>query len=246
MLRNLLLCGLIAGASAGLLATGFAEVVGEPAVNQAIAFEDAQGRTAGESPEPALVSRDIQSTFGLLTAAVLYGSALGGLFALVFAGVYGRVARAGPSAMALRLATAAFLVVFLIPFLKYPANPPAVGSPETIGERTLLFLTMIAISVSAAVAGLSIRAATANRIHAAGATAVGVASFLLIVIAAGVAMPGVNEVPDDFPATTLWRFREASVGMQLVLWATIGLLFSVLAQRVMTWKPLLGSEKRAR
>ncbi len=42
MLRNLLLCGLLAGLCGGLLATGFARVVGETQINQAIAFEDAE------------------------------------------------------------------------------------------------------------------------------------------------------------------------------------------------------------
>jgi hypothetical protein len=47
-------------------------------------------------------------------------------------------------------------------------------------------------------------------------------------------MPGVHEIPADFPATTLWNFRLASIGMQAVLWTTIGLVFAVAAQRVMT------------
>ena len=66
----------------------------------------------------------------------MYGLALGGLFALAFAFAYGRVARASPRATALWLAAAAFVVVYLVPFLKYPANPPAVGDPDTIGRRT--------------------------------------------------------------------------------------------------------------
>ena len=39
----------------------------------------------------------MQSSFGLLTAAVVYGLALGGLFALAFAAAYGRVGRASPA-----------------------------------------------------------------------------------------------------------------------------------------------------
>jgi hypothetical protein len=44
-------------------------------------------------------------------------------------------------------------------------------------------------------------------------------------------LPPVNEVPADFSATVLWRFRLASVGTQLVLWTTIGLLFGALTER---------------
>jgi membrane protein implicated in regulation of membrane protease activity len=45
-------------------------------------------------------------------------------------------------------------------------------------------------------------------------------------------MPGVDEVPSAFPATTLWDFRVASAGLQLVMWSTISLVFAVAAQRV--------------
>jgi hypothetical protein len=51
MLRNLLLCGLLAGLCGGLLATGFARVVGETQINQAIAYEDAQYKAQGLPPE---------------------------------------------------------------------------------------------------------------------------------------------------------------------------------------------------
>ena len=145
MIRNLLVCGFIAGACGGLLATGFAELAGEPAINSAISFEEAQAEAAGQAPEPEMVSRDIQRSVGLLTAAVVYGLALGGLFALAFAAIYGRVGRVSPAKTALWLAAGAFVVVYLVPFLKYPANPPSVGNPDTIGHRTLLYVVMIAI-----------------------------------------------------------------------------------------------------
>jgi hypothetical protein len=60
-------------------------------------------------------------------------------------------------------------------------------------------------------------------------------------VGAALMLPGVHEVPRDFPATTLWRFREASVGMQAVLWATIGVVFAWAAQRAM-----VGAQARTR
>jgi hypothetical protein len=233
MLRNLLIWGLIAGACAGLLATGFAELAGEPPIDQAISFEARQAEAAGEAPEPDLVSREVQSTLGLVIAAVVYGLALGGLFALAFGCVYGRVARTSPRGTALWLAASAFAVLFLVPFIKYPANPPGVGNPDTIGLRTLLQLTMIAISVSAAIAAVRVRRAASARVSPAGATAIAGAVYLAIVVVAGLAMPSVQEVPRTFPATTLWQFRQASIGMNAVLWAAIGVLFAAAAPRVM-------------
>ncbi len=245
MIRNLLVCGLIAGSCGGLLAAGFAELAGEPSINQAIAFEEAQAESAGEVAEHAhhaheheVVSRDVQRSVGLLTAAVVYGLALGGLFALAFAAIYGRVARTSPAKTALWLAAGAFIVVYLVPFLKYPAHPPAVGDPETIGQRTLLYVVMIAISVLAAIAAVRLRSVLSRRGLGSTATVAVGATYLAIVVIAGIVLPGVHEVPATFPATTLWSFRVASVGMQAVVWATIGLVFAALAQRAMAGKPI--------
>lgn len=238
MLRTLLICGLLAGIAGGLLATGFAEIAGEPAVNKAIAFEEQRDKAEGVAPGPELVPRDIQRSFGLLTAAVVYGLALGGLFALVFAFVYGRVGKASPARTSLWLAAGAFMTVFLVPFVKYPSNPPSIGNPDTIDRRTALYLTMVAISLLAAVAAARLRVVLARRMSGGGATLLAIAAYLVVVIVAGLALPGIHEVPKGFPATTLFNFREASVGIQLVLWTTVGLVFAALAPRVMAGKTI--------
>jgi predicted cobalt transporter CbtA len=248
MLRNLLLCGLVAGLCAGFVATGFASLAGEPAIDGAIAYEDAHS-TAGHdhaaAAEPVPVSRALQKSAGLLTALVVDGVALGGIFALVFAFAYGRLGQASPRATAYWLAGAAFVVLFLVPFVKYPATPPAIGDPDTIDRRTTLYATMFAISVLAAIAAARLRPVLRDRLDGHAATGLTLFAYLAVVIAAGVALPGIHEVPADFPATTLWRFREASVGLQVTMWATIGTLFGFAAQRVMTGRPVLARRTEA-
>jgi uncharacterized membrane protein YidH (DUF202 family) len=239
MLRNLLICGLLAGLCAGLLATGFAEIVGEPPVKQAIAFESAEYKAQGLPPEVPIVSRNVQRSVGLLTAATVYGLAVGGLFALGFAVVYGRVRRASPAHTALWLAAATFVVVYLVPFVKYPANPPSVGDPNTIGKRTALYVTMIAISLLAAVAAVRVWRVLRERYEPAVATLLSGVLYLVIVLIGGLILPSINEVPVGFPAVTLFRFREASIGMQLVIWTTIGLVFSYTSSRVMVGESIL-------
>jgi predicted cobalt transporter CbtA len=230
MVRTLLVRGMIAGLCAGVIAGGFAEIVGEPQVDRAITFEAAHA-DAAEPHHHEPVSRGVQKTLGLFTALAVYGASFGGLFALAFAAVFRRIGRAGAMATAVWLAAAVFVAVILVPFLKYPANPPAVGDPDTIGSRTELYFSMVAISVLSAVAALRLARQAAARWGQSVAPLVGVAAFLGLVIAAGLALPGVDEVPRDFPATTLWHFRVASLGTQVVLWSSLGLLFGAAAQR---------------
>jgi predicted cobalt transporter CbtA len=247
MLRTLLVCGLLAGVAGGLLATGFAELAGEPAITRAEAFEYAQARARHEPPEKVLVSRDVQRSFGLGTAAIVYGLSFGGLFALAFAAAYGRVGRVSPARTALWLAAAAFLVLYLAPFVKYPANPPSIGDPATISKRTLLYATMMGSSLLAALAAVRLRTTLARRREGGTATLLACGLYLAIVVAAGLALPGIDEVPRTFPATTLWRFREASIGMQAVMWTTVGLVFAATAQRAMSGQrilPRLGAARR--
>ncbi|WP_017126429.1 CbtA family protein, partial [Pseudomonas gingeri] len=134
---------MLVGLVAGLLAFGFAKVFGEPQVDKAIAFEEKMDAMKGEAPEPELVSRETQSSIGLLTGVLVYSASMGGLFALVFAYSLGRVGRMGPRGLSALLALAAFVAVIFVPELKYPANPPSVGDPDTIKQRTKLFFLML-------------------------------------------------------------------------------------------------------
>ena len=225
MVRTLLVRGLLLGLLAGLIAGGFAFAFGEPGVDSAIALEEAHA--AQEAPghdhgEEALVSRPGQKA-GLFLATGLYGLAVGGIFALVYAGLRGRVGPRSDGGLALAAAGTAFVAVILVPFVKYPANPPAVGDPETINSRTLLYVVTILVGLAAT----AIAVATARRVTAGPWARWGaaVAAFLVPVIAAWTLLPAVNEVPEGFPATLLWQFRLASLGTQLVFWAAFGVLF---------------------
>jgi uncharacterized membrane protein YidH (DUF202 family) len=144
-----------------------------------------------------------------------------------------------PRTTAYSLAATAFVVVYLVPFLKYPASPPGATDPDTIVKRTLLYATMIAISVLAAVAAARVRPALRQRFGGHAANLGAGAVYAVIVLVAGLALPSIREIPSDFPATALWTFREASIGMQAVIWLTIGLVFGPLAQRAMSGQPIV-------
>ena len=257
MVGTLLVRGMLVGIVAGLLAFWFAQLFAEPQIDRAIAFEEqmdaanaakpaeetakvgaqapggagAHDHAVPQTAEPELVSRAVQSTIGLLTGVVVYSTAFGGLFALVFAFIHGRVGRLGPRATAALLAGAGFLAIALVPALKYPPNPPSVGDPQTIGYRTVLFFAMLVISIAA----MGFAVTLGRRLVASwgrwNAALIGGGTFVMIVAACQLVLPQINEVPDQFSAVVLWQFRVASLGTQLIMWTTIGLLFGALTER---------------
>jgi Probable cobalt transporter subunit (CbtA) len=231
MMRILLVRGMLSGLAAGLLALVFARIFGEPPVGNAIGFESALQATRGEAAEPELVSRAVQSSIGLATGVLVYAVAFGGLFSLAFAIAHGRAGRLSAQAMAAVLALGGYLVVFVVPFLKYPANPPSVGNPDTIGQRTATYFAMVALSVALAVAVSYLGRRLTTHLGSWNAALIAGALFVVGIAVVQFLLPAINEVPDGFPATVLWNFRIASLGTQLVMWATIGLLFGPLVDR---------------
>jgi hypothetical protein len=224
---------MLVGLVAGLLAFAFAFAFGEPQVQHAIDFEDQLARLHHEAPDPQLVSRGVQRTVGLLVGTVAMSVALGGLFSLVFAWAYGRIGAIGPRLTAAALALGAYLTITLAPFTKYPANPPTIGSPDTIDRRTVLFVAMICVSILALVAAARIRRTLLPRLGAWNAAILAGVAFLAVVAVAELILPAVHETPAGFPADVLWRFRIASLGINATIWTTLGLGFGLAAERLL-------------
>lgn len=249
--RGLLVRGMLAGLIAGLFAFAVAYVVGEPPVRGSIAVEEAAaaeeaapaaGAHAGHGgaaasaaeEEEELVSRPVQSTFGLATGVLVYGVALGGIASLAFSFALGRVGGFGPRATAALTGAGAFALVYLVPFLKYPATPPAVGNPDTIGQRTTLFFLMILLSVLLGVGAIILGRRLAPRLGNWNATLAAAGGFVVATALAFLVLPDNSDaVQPGFPAALLWEFRVASLAVQLVLWAVFAIVFGVLAQRLL-------------
>ncbi|MFL6122492.1 CbtA family protein [Actinophytocola sp.] len=225
-MRSLLVWGLLAGLLGGVLAFGFASVYGEPPVDAAIAIEEqGGGHDHGTTEDDAPVSRDVQSTLGLAVATCAFGTALGGLVALVFAFANGRLRTRSPRATVGAVIAIGFVAVVLVPYVIYPPNPPAVGHADTIGDRAAAYFGIMAISVVLAIAAVYVGRTGAL-------AAVGAAlGYVVAVAVAGALLPDFDEVPHDFPAQTLWDFRLASLGTQVVLWAAVGVAFAALLAR---------------
>ena len=268
MARALILRAIGAGALGGLVAFLFARVFAEPLIQAAIDYEsardeakDALATAAGQAPEaadPEIFSRAIQGNLGIGAGMILFGVALGCLFGVAFCLAYGRVGSVTTRQLSLRVAGAGFLAMYLVPFLKYPANPPSIGNADTIGPRAGLYLVMVVASVVFGLGALWLGRRIAPRVGTGAATALAVVAFIVVIgvvmallpqlgsLAANAGASGVSltETPQPlldpaghivfpgFDADLLFRFRLYSVGAQVLLWGVMGIVFSLLAERV--------------
>ena len=153
---RVILRGALSGFVAGVLGFLFARIFAEPVINQAIAYESgrdavlaALNHAAGRpiAPDgPEIFSRSIQSTIGIATGIIAFSTAMGALVAVAYLVLHGRF-NVRPRNLVWMIAGFGFLGVYLLPFVKYPANPPAIGHSFTIHTRGALYLTMVAGSL---------------------------------------------------------------------------------------------------
>jgi hypothetical protein len=273
MEKKLILRGLLAGAVGGLLAFLFARIFAEPQISKAIGYESGRDaaqalldKAAGQAPEaagPDLFSRTIQADVGIGAGMIVFGMAMGALFAVAYAICLGRVGGLRARNLALLVAAGGFLGMYLVPFVKYPANPPAIGHEETIKDRSGLYLIMVLCSIVFLVAavwlGKRLQARFGNwnsSLLAGAAFVVAIGIVMLILPSLGHLAANKQEfgshatetplpltdskgsiVYPGFPADVLFSFRFCSVAAQLLLWSAIGLTFAPLAERLLRPRP---------
>ncbi len=237
MEKRLIARGVLAGAVGAALAFLFARLFAEPVIGRAIEFEEARSEAAhapGVHEHGAeLFSRGVQGNAGLGFGVLIFGIAMGVLFAVLFCVYRPRSEHVAPQQLSILLSATTFLTVYLVPFLKYPPNPPAVGQADTIGSRTEWYLVMVLASVGLTVTALWLARRLAGRFDAFTARLLAAGAYGVAIVVVMLALPNVAEVPPGFPAGDLYEFRLVSLGTQLVLWTGLGLVFGVLAGRLL-------------
>ena len=272
MEKRIILRGVLVGALAGLLAFVFARIFAEPQIQAAIDYEsgrdDAQalldkaaGLPAGDAG-PDIFSRAIQANVGIGVGMVLFGVAMGGLFAVAYAICLGRVGNLRPRTLSMLVAGGGFLGIYLVPFVKYPANPPSIGHPETIGPRGALYVLMMVCSVAFLIGAVVLGKRLAKRFGNWNATLLAALAFVVVIGVVMALLPSLGELAANvreygdqatetplplrnpagqivypgFPADVLWNFRFYSIAAQAILWAALGLVFAPLAERLLAPK----------
>jgi len=269
MEKKLILRGVIAGAVGGLLAFLFARVFAESQIQAAIDYEtgrdDAQmllDKAAGLTVEemgPDIFSRTIQANIGIGVGMILFGIAMGALYGVAYTVCLGRVGNIRARTLAVLVAAGGFLGFYLVPYLKYPANPPSIGHPDTIGDRSALYLVMVFSSLLFLALAVLVGKKLRPRFGAWNATLLAGAGFIVAIgivmallpslgqFAANVAQYGdqATETPlplldakgtivyPGFPADVLFKFRLYSIIAQLILWTTIALVFAPMADKLL-------------
>jgi predicted cobalt transporter CbtA len=191
--------------------------------------EESAEHSHGEETE---VPRSLQSTLGLLTGTLVAGTVLGGLLGVISALALGRLGGLSSRASTLSVAGLGFVSVYLVPFIGYPPNPPAVGHGETIGYRTALYFILLAVSVIAMITAVLVGRRLAARIGGWHAALVCGLGYLVVVGVAIGLMPTYDEVPAGFPASLLYEFRVGSLATQLALWATLAVVLAEFVDRL--------------
>lgn len=263
MEKQIIWRGLLAGAAAGVLSFIFARIFIEPVIDRAIGYEDGIG-AAHEALSGAAGGHDhgggdggfegftraVQMNIGMGLGVLLYSIAIGALFAVVFAVAYGRVGNISARLLSLYVAGGMLLSVFIVPALKYPPSPPALSLDETLRQRTLLYLLMVVLSAALLVAAVYLGRRLNEKLGAWNATLAAAGSYIAASAIVMLVLPTIDETPgpllDDagnivyegFPADLLYDFRLFSLGNQLVIYSTIGLVFGAMAAK------LLGDKRR--
>jgi len=220
--RRLLKEGVLAGVAGGAALALVLRLIGAGPIGRAVALEGAGG--------DEMFSLGAQQVGGMV-AAVLYGAALGAVFTLAYALVRHRMRTTDDWRASVALAATGFAAVFLLPFLRYPANPPAVGDPDTIGRRTALYLVAVGWSLLATWGGWRAwRALVAKGVPTPAAVPATVAVWVVLAAVGLVLLPS-NTDPVDAPATLIWQFRLATVAGAAAYWSVVGMVFGWLRVR---------------
>ena len=223
---------LVSGFTAGIIHGAVNLVIVEPYLDQAISIENQNLFATGLAEDtPQFWAeyssyRDWQKSGQILAGGIL-GMSIGALFGIVFAYSRNALPKGHTIKKTFVLAAIMWFTIFLIPFLKYPANPPTVGEAETVVLRSILYLTFIAISGFSAVGFFMLYKKLENKKYLA---FVGYAVFITAIFF--IMPPSPDEV--TAPMDLVNGFRTMSVMAVTTFWVAEAIILGLLWQKYKT------------
>ena len=226
-----IISGAIAGIILAIITFGFME----PSIDQAVAIEIEKQVSSGESVNMSELSdyRGWQKA-GAFAGGAIYGAGLASLFGVIFVFARDKLPGKNNKQKAIFLAGIMWFVLVLMVALKYPANPPAVGDPETIYYREILYVAYIMISGFTALGLAVIWIRTSMNSKRISIPLI----YAAIMVTAFVAMPS-NPDKIEISMDLIQTFRILSAITIGVFWGVLGITFGSL------WDKFLSKEQTA-
>jgi len=217
---------LISGGLAGLVNGTINFAIVEPYLDQAIGLENESLFASGEAEDTLEFWAEYESyriwqKSGQVLAGVILGLAMGSLFGIVFALSRNSLPGKNIVTKAVFLSGLMWFTLYLIPFLKYPANPPTVGEADTVVLRMILYVSFIIISgIGVIVFYKLFTKLNKNKKYFA---LIGYAGLMIIVF---IVMP---DNPDEItaPMNLVNEFRFVSVLGVTSFWGSVGIMLGL-------------------
>jgi predicted cobalt transporter CbtA len=222
---SFLVVALISGAIAGTILGLVNLALVEPYLDKAIGIEVTNAASSGEEIDPIeQASYRSWQKGGEIAAGTVLGMSFGALLGVVF--IFGRKLIPGSNLKkALVLSGIIWLVIFMIPAIKYPANPPTVGDPDTINYRQYLYTSFILISGFTAL-GLSLLY-TKMKVKSSLKFLVISTIYTIIMIDAFIFVPS-NPDAITAPISLVNEFRIMSMLTMTIFWVVLGITFGLI------------------
>jgi len=216
---------LLSGIIAGVILAGVNYFVAEPFIDQAIGIEVDNSIASGEVVDfVELSSYRVWQKEGTFAAGAFLGLTYGAILGIVYVISRKYLPSSDDRKKALILAAIMCLSLYVVPFIKYPANPPAVGDPETIGLRDSLY-TNYQLASGLIALGVSILMYKLRRI--------GYSKYVIIVIYLGL-VASIYAIfpanPDEItaPMDLVNAFRAVTFGTMVMFYLVLGIIFGIM------------------
>ena len=216
---------LLSGVIAGVILAGVNYFVAEPFIDQAIGIEVDNSIASGEVVDfDELSSYRVWQKEGTFAAGAFLGLTYGAILGIVYVISRKYLPSSDDRKKALILAAIMCLSLYVVPFIKYPANPPAVGDPETIGLRDSLY-TSYQLASGLIALGVSIIMYKLQRIS--------YIKYVIPVIYLGL-VASIYAIfpanPDEItaPMDLVNAFRAVTFGTMVMFYLVLGIIFGIM------------------